>query len=94
MSAFQFKDKYSMITFETNDNQLEFDKILFDNFDNDDTFKTRYEQIREVVPRHVREQNRFLTLDPIIKTRIVYSNGYLFGVTLRQSGDSDLYWNM
>ena len=32
-----------MVTFETTDNQLEFDKILFDNFDNDDTFNYRYE---------------------------------------------------
>lgn len=83
-----------MVTFETNDNQLEFDKILFDNFDNDDTFNYRYEQIREVVPRHARGESRDRMLDPIIKSSFIYANGFMFAVSLRGSGDADLYWNM
>ena len=38
------------------------------------------------MPRNVKN-------DPIIKFNYIYANGYMYGFTLRESGDCDLYWN-
>jgi hypothetical protein len=87
MSKYQFKDKYQMVIFETPDNQLEFNKVIFKNFADDDNFTYNYEQLREVIPREKLN-------DPIVKYCTIFSKAFNFAVTLRRSGNVDLYWNM
>jgi len=56
-------------------------------FTNDEKFTYKWEVMREMMPREVNKN------DPITKFKFVYANGYMYGVTLRESGDCDLYWN-
>ena len=72
---------------ETPDNQLDFNKLYLYNF-NDDNFSYKWNQYREIVPR------KTVPNDPIVKSRYVFSKGFMFCVSLRSSGKFDLYWNM
>ena len=60
--------------------------MLLENFSDDAKFEYKWEVMREMMPRGKKG-------DPITKFKFIYANGYMFGVTLRESGDCDLYWN-
>jgi hypothetical protein len=75
MSKYQFKDKYQQVIFETPDNQLEFNKILLKNFNDDDSFSYSYEQLREVIPREKIN-------DPVVKFCNIYSKAFSFAMAL------------
>eukprot|EP00347_Sterkiella_histriomuscorum_P004764 403359199 len=79
---------YQQIVFETLDNQLDFNRLYTENVTDKDSFTFRYEQTREIIPR-VGFQH-----DPITKALHIFSKGFNYSVTLRQSGKFDLYWNL
>lgn len=82
-------DKYQLVTIESPDNQLDFNKLYIYNIDEDEKFSYKFEQYRELVPR----KNGFPN-DPIVKNKYIFSGGFNYTVSLRKSGAFDLYWNM
>ena len=90
VNAFSFNDDdCCIIAFETPDNQLDFNMIYLTNIDDASQFTYKWEQYRIVNPR-VNHKGP----DPIVKTSWVFYGGFMFCVSLRQSGYIDLYWNM
>jgi hypothetical protein len=87
LNEFCIKEKYVLIALETDDNQLDYNRLYLDNFDNDQTFKPRYFQQREWVPR-----GSDYEADPIVKINYTF-NPFNHTMALRRSGSFDIYWN-
>lgn len=78
------------MAYETADNILDFNRLFIENFNDDATYKFRYTQYREIVPRKPGHKK-----DPIKKTCIVFNTGnYNYSLALRESGAVDIYWNL
>ena len=80
---------FRIIACETRDNILDFNRLFFDNFEDDDSYAHRWTQYREIVPRKSEYES-----DPIKKCCFVFAGGYNYSTILRESGHFDLYWNM
>ncbi|CDW84988.1 UNKNOWN [Stylonychia lemnae] len=82
----------TIVVFETLDNQLDFNRIQLLNLnEQDDSFPEKsykFLQCGEIKPR-----SNF-TFDPIKKVCMIFSKDILYAVSLRNSGQIDLYWNM
>ena len=64
-----------------------YQQVIFETPDNQLEFTYSYEQLREVIPREKLN-------DPIVKFCTIYSKAFSFAMSLRRSGNVDLYWNM
>ena len=76
------------MVFETTDNQLDFNKFILTDFMDNEKVTHKYEQYRMVLPREG------ILNDPIVKNKYMFSKGFNYTLSLRQSGNFDIYWNM
>ncbi|CDW71887.1 wd-40 repeat protein [Stylonychia lemnae] len=82
-----FKSHIVVVALETSDNQLDFSQVFNMNIGTP-SFKYQLRQQRELVGRDVK-------IDPIQKFQfIIDSKNTFYGISLRQSGHCDLYWDM
>jgi hypothetical protein len=84
---YEYYSENFFMAFETPDNQLEFNKFIVENLDNDSTFTYKFQQYTEVQPR------KDSTCDPIVKCLVKYNEYYPYAIAMRTSGYFDIYWD-
>ena len=87
---YQTTGGYIIVAFENPTyNLIDFNRLFIEDIDDDDNWKFRYTQYREVVPRASGWQK-----DPIKKCCFRFSDDFNYTCVLRESGNVDFYWNM
>ena len=82
------KDWKILAIFETEENNLDFNYVCWENFENESEFKFTFEQLSELKPR---KENQIKN-DPVVKVSSSYNEEAIFTISLKKSGLFDLYW--
>ena len=89
LNEYCLESGFVLVALETADNQIDFNRLFIDNFEDESNCDYRWTQYREIVLR-----SQPYMPDPITKCCFIFADGFNYSAVLRKSGAFDLYWNM